>query len=183
MDAKLPNLPERKSIRLEGFDYSDAGCYFITLCAKDRLHIFWESTPSHASVGANCVRPPLSNAGIIVENEISRISGTYESVSIERHIVMPNHLHMILRIRDSGRTQFAPTGESQDLTEQLNAAPTLSRIVKQFKGSVSKQIGFPIWQRSFHDRIIRDHAEYLRFCSYVDENPARWGEDEYFTTG
>ena len=64
-----------------------------------------------------------------------------------------------------GRTQFAPT---------------LSRILKQFKGSVTKQVGAPIWQKSFYDHVIRNEAEYLDTWAYIDENPAKWTEDDLF---
>jgi len=64
------------------------------------------------------------------------------------------------------------------LTTQF--APAISRIVKQFKGTITKQIGFPIWQKSFYDHIIRDEKDYLVRWNYIDTNPERWGEDEYF---
>lgn len=59
-------------------------------------------------------------------------------------------------------------------------APTISTVINQMKGYTTKQIGFPIWQKSFHDRIIRDVAEYRRAWQYIDENPARWDEDAYY---
>ena len=102
-------LPKRKPLRLNGYDYSSCGAYFITLCVKDKRRIFWES------VGANCVRPdivPLSRIGEIVSREIQKISVIYDNVEVDKFVVMPNHVHMILSILadDHGRTQFAPTG-------------------------------------------------------------------------
>ena len=94
----------------------------------------------------------------------------YDSVEVTKYVVMPNHIHMIIIIRDtinySGRTQFAPT---------------VSRVVKQFKGSVTKKIGHSIWQRSFHDHIIRDENDYLRIWKYIDENPSNWMDDCYYS--
>jgi len=75
---------------------------------------------------------------------------------------MPNHIHMLITIDTSGRTQFAPT---------------VSRIVKQFKGSITKQIGYSIWQKSFHDHVVRNEEDYLHIWKYIDENPAMWTED------
>jgi len=115
-------------------------------------------------VGANCVRQHLSEYGIIVENEIKVLSETYNLVEVVKYVVMPNHIHMIISISDGGRTQFAPT---------------VSRMVKQFKGLVTKRIGFSLWQKSFHDHIIRDESEYRRIWQYIDENPQHWDEDEY----
>ena len=76
---------------------------------------------------------------------------------------MPDHIHMILFISsdDGGRTQFAPR---------------LSRIIKQFKGSITKQIGISIWQKSFNDRIIRNEKSYREIREYIDDNPIKWRE-------
>jgi len=62
-----------------------------------------------------------------------------------------------------------------------NAAPTLSQIIGQWKRAVSINAGFSLWQKSFHDHIIRSEAEYQRISQYIDQNPARWAEDEYYT--
>ena len=88
-------LPKRKSIRLNGYDYSSCGAYFVTLCTKDKKKLFWNS------VGANCVRPnepPLSEIGKLVDYEINKISTIYNAVIIDKHVVMPNHIHMIIMI-------------------------------------------------------------------------------------
>jgi REP element-mobilizing transposase RayT len=161
-------LPIRKNIRLQEYDYSQAGYYFITICVKDK-----HETLGEIVVGANCVRPTLTETGKIVENEICTLSSVYENVFIDNYVIMPNHIHMIIVMADNGRTQ------TNDGRTQF--APTISRIIKQLKGSITKQLGFSLWQRSFHDRIIRDEGEYRRIWQYIDENPARWDEDEYFT--
>ena len=147
---------KRKPNRLENFDYSQNGVYFITICAKDRKPIL-------SAVGANFVRP--TKIGTVVENEINRISSIYDSVSIDKYVIMPNHIHLLIRIENNGRTQFAPT---------------ISRIIKQFKGSVTKQLGESIWQKSFYDHIIRDEYDYLAKWKYIDDNPAKWAEDELY---
>jgi len=152
-------LPVRKNIRLEGYDYSQDGCYHITICVKDRHEMLGRI------VGTNCVRPLLSDIGNVVETEISNVSGIYDSVYIDKYVIMPNHIHMIVRIESDGRTQFVPT---------------ISRIIKQFKGAITKKIGYSIWQARFHDHIIRNEAEYQTRWHYIDENPARWAEDEYY---
>lgn len=158
------DLPKRKKMRLEGFDYSSCGAYFVTVCVSGRKPILWR-------VGANCVRPnekiPLSNTGVIIDNEIQKLSTVYENVKVDKYCIMPNHIHIILFILsdENGRTQFAPT---------------LSRIIKQFKGSVTKQLGFSIWQKSFYDKIIRSDKSYLEVWQYIDENPFKWAEDEYY---
>ena len=96
-------LPIRKNIRLENYDYSDGGGYFITVCAKDRKCLF-------GNVNKNCVKINcdekdmvlLSNVGQIVENAICHIEESYNHlVELDKHIVMPNHIHLILFL--SGR--------------------------------------------------------------------------------
>jgi REP element-mobilizing transposase RayT len=152
-------LPVRKNIRLQGYDYSSAGCYFITICVKDGHEILWQP-----DVGARNARP-LSDTGNIVKTAIENIPKIYESVFIDNFVIMPNHIHMIVRIENSGRAL---------------RAPTVSTVVNQFKGYVTKQIGFSMWQKLFHDRIIRNEEEYQNKWRYIDENPARWTEDEFY---
>lgn len=183
----MQELHRRKQIRLEGYDYSESGYYFVTICVKDK-HEILSRIDTDADVGANCVRPAktdgvrpaktadvrpaktddvrpaktdgvrpaktdgvcpqLSEIGFVIENEISNLSNIYENVSIDNYVIMPNHVHMIVVLDNHcGRTQFAPT---------------VSRIVKQFKGVITKRIGFSIWQRSFYDRVIRNQEEYQK---------------------
>jgi len=80
---------------------------------------------------------------------------------------MPNHIHIIVAIdTNHGRAM---------------RAPTISTIINQMKGYVTKQIGYSIWQKLYHDHIIRGESDYRRICKYIDENPDRWAEDEYYT--
>ena len=155
-------LPVRKKIRLDGYDYSQVGYYFITMCVKN-MHEMLGSI----DVGTNCVRPRLSEYGNIVEKEITVLSKTYENVKVVKYVIMPNHIHMIIAIEsdNSGRTQFVPT---------------ISRIIKQFKGSITKQIGFSLWQARFYDEIIKNEEAYRNIWQYIDNNPAKWAEDDYF---
>ena len=153
----------RKNIRLRDYDYSQAGYYYVTICVKGMRNILCT-----INVGTNCVRPLLSKYGIIVENEILQLSSIYDDVGVVKHIVMPNHIHMIVAIEnDGGRTQFVPT---------------ISRIVKQFKGSITKKLVEAIWQPRFYDRVIRDEAEFQNVWRYIDENPLKWVDDEYYRT-
>ena len=152
------DLPKRKNIRLNDYNYSSNGAYFITICTKNKENLLWKN------VGANCVRPldqlPLSKIGIVIENEIYKLNTVYENIKVDKYQIMPNHIHLIIFIYEdsNGRTQFAPT---------------ISRIIKQFKGSITKQIGFSIWQKSFYDRIIRNENEYQSVWNYIHNNPLK----------
>ena len=108
----------------------------------------------------------MSAFGNAVKDEIERINFVYSDiVKIDKYVVMPNHIHMIVVIDTYGRTQFAPT---------------LSRVIKQFKGSITKQIRKSIFQKSFHDHIIRDEADYLKIWNYIETNPAKWQKDCFY---
>ena len=183
-------LNRRKSLRMKNHDYSQDGAYFITICVTKKHELLWETN----AVGANCVRPGLgsntrpllSDIGLIIENEIALLSKIYDGIWVDKFVIMPNHLHMIIAIDCKGRqTQEQPQQEEHERTRQeehgrTQFAPTISRVIKQFKGSITKQIGYPIWQRSYHDHIIQNHDDYLRICRYIDDNPLNWEEDDYF---
>jgi REP element-mobilizing transposase RayT len=98
----------RKPNRLQEYDYAQPGAYFITICTQNRRSIL-----SQISVGATCGRPDsviLMDAGKMVERELYRIGEIYENVAVDSYVIMPNHIHMILHIReDGGRPQVAPT--------------------------------------------------------------------------
>lgn len=155
------DLPKRKNIRLNDYNYSSNGAYFITICTKNKENLLWKN------VGANCVRLldqlPLSKIGIVIENEIYKLNTVYENIKVDKYQIMPNHIHLIIFIYEdsNGRTQFAPT---------------ISRIIKQFKGSITKQIEFSIWQKSFYDRIIRNEKEYQEVWNYIHNNPLKYLE-------
>ena len=156
---------ERKSIRLKSFDYSSCGAYFITICTADRRNHFWNN------VGATIGRPQdiqLTPYGKIVDDAINQIPKIYDSVFVDSYVIMPNHIHLILVIHadEHGRPMVAPT---------------ISRIVAQMKGCVSKRIGKSIWQKLFFDHIIRNKQDYEEHRKYIYENPLRWYYDELYT--
>ena len=168
-------LPKRKEIRLKQYDYSSPGAYFITICTENRKNYFWEGAFAPQlfawnTVGANCVRPqnlPLSAVGKIVFDELKRWHKTYSSVSLNAYVIMPNHIHIMVAIvaDEYGRPQVAPT---------------LERMVKQFKGAVTKKIGCSIWQKSFIEHIVRNQNDYETMLNYMYNNPMRWYYDKIY---
>lgn len=154
------DYPKRKSLRLKDYDYSRNGAYFVTICSYDRHCIFGDP------VGTATGRPLLSENGRITQAAIKNIDAIYPAVRVDKFVIMPNHVHLIIVLSgDGGRPM---------------AAPTISRVINQFKGYVSKQMGFPIWQRSYYEHIIRNEQDYLSVWEYIDANPAKWAEDEYY---
>ena len=165
------NRLTRKPMRLPQYDYAQNGAYFVTICTEGRKNLFW-------SVGATCGRPPepsaLSPIGKMVDAEIDRIIDIYEHITIDKYTVMPNHVHMIIIIDSGTIGRPYPLGHKQ-------VAPTVSRIIKQFKGVISKKAGFSLWQRSFYDHIIRNEQEYVEVWNYIDTNPLKWETDRYYS--
>lgn len=166
-------LPERKPQRLYEYDYSQNGAYFVTICTKDRLRLF-------GTVQINAV--VLNDAGNMVVHRLKNISD-HVGVTVDKFVVMPNHIHAIIMIERDGTAR--EPGTAQGLF------PTLSEYIRRFKTITTKlyidgvkEGRYPpfekaIWQKSFHDHILRDENEYLLAWRYIDENPLQWSQDEY----
>jgi len=168
-------MPIRKPNRLKDYDYSFDGAYFVTICSKNHQELF-----ACIDTVENCLptgKQPiyhlkLTQIGEIIENEIKELSCTYKDVNVDYHVIMPNHVHMIIIIYESDRRQVT--------NRRQNAAPTISRMIGQWKRAVTIKAGRLIWQKSFYDRIIRNEEEYRKIWEYIDTNPQRWKDDEYF---
>lgn len=156
------DLPKRKSNRLSHFDYRSPGAYFLTICTKDRKCLLWDT------VGASIARPQLTGYGQVVQNAIREIPKHYPAISLDHYVVMPNHIHLLLQINTD------PDGRPM-------AAPTISTVVQQLKGVVTKQLGHSIWQKLFHDHIIRSQADYTKIWEYIENNPLQWELDCFYS--
>ena len=151
-------LQKRKKNRLSNYDYDSCGAYFLTICTSKRENYFWDN------VGATIGRPQdikLSPCGKIVDEAIRNIPITYSSVLLEQYVIMPDHIHLLLRI---GCDEYG----------RPMVAPTMSRIIQQMKGYVTKRIGKSIWQKLFFDHVIRNQRDYEEHVRYIYENPIRW---------
>ena len=133
--------------------------------------MFW-GQPFPRTVGERIALPQseyaLSAMGEIIRRRIEEIPKHYPTVSEDRYVIMPNHVHLLLRIEED--------------TEGGRAmrAPTVSTLVCQLKGMVSKDVGQKIWQRSFHDHVIRNERDYAEIWQYIENNPRKWREDSLF---
>ena len=156
-----------RSHRLKTWDYAAPGYYFLTVCTRDRDCILSQIN-SVPTVGAPIGRPLLSCAGEIVQQCLLAMEKRYSAVEIDEFVIMPNHIHLILKI--CGDEEGRPMG-----------APTVSTLMNQWKGAASKQAGGPLWQRGFYDHILRDEAEYLLVKDYIQTNPLRWQLDRFYT--
>jgi REP element-mobilizing transposase RayT len=155
----------RRSLRLKGYDYSQAGAYFVTICTEDRTCLFGDVAGGQMH---------LNDAGRIILSQWEALPVRFSGVELDVFGVMPNHLHGILVL--------ATTAESA-------APPVLGEIVGAFKSLTTdlyikgvKQSGWlpfrgRLWQRNFHEHIIRNEKTLQRIRQYIVDNPIHWEID------
>ena len=150
-------LKVRKPTRIPNYDYASHNYYFITVCTHDKKCIFGQPKQ-------------LNECGVIAEKFLWDIQKYYPKVMIDKCVVMPNHIHAIVVI-----------GGEEKETE----LPNLTRVVGQYKMAVTKEIHkrnpeMTVWQRSFHDHIIRNQGSYEKIWRYIENNPQKWEEDCFY---
>ena len=156
-------LPKRKNPRLKDFDYSTPGAYFITICAKNMKHYLGAITVGRGLAPAE---NNLSVYGKIADEQIKLLEARYQCIKIDKYVIMPNHIHLIISLYGTMRAS-SPT-------------KNIENIIRSFKIMVTKEIGKSIWQRSYHDHIIRGEKDYQKIWEYIDTNVIRWSMDCYF---
>ena len=170
----MKTKPQRKNLRLKEYDYNNAGYYFVTICTKDRECCLGDVVGD----AALCVQPDagtkveLSLCGEITEKYLLSIEKHYKDIRLHKYCIMPNHIHMILEIccSDNYGTQRA-------------ASPTknsISQTIRSLKCLTGRESGVSLWQRSYYDHVIRNEQDYRRIWEYIDTNPAKWADDEYY---
>ena len=162
------DLPKRKRIRLQSYDYSAPGAYFVTICTHERKCIL-----SSVAVGDGVLDVPnvrLSPYGEIVAETLREIKKTYSWLSLDHYVIMPNHIHLLLRIECNGPSGTpAPTNE------------TLPMLVSTFKRFTNRRCGIQLWQRSYREHVIRGENDYREIWEYIEANPGKWVEDRYYS--
>ena len=144
--------PARKPNRLLRHDYTSAGMYFITICTRQKRKMFWNT---------DSFQDGLSPAGVVVAQAIAAIPNHYPHVRVETYCVMPNHVHLLLDI---------PPGNTI----------ALSTIIGQLKRQCSKQLGMELWQKSFHDHVVRNTRDFERIWTYTTYNYQKWNQDCFY---
>ena len=160
----MDNLQKRKTLRIENFDYSAPGAYFITIFTKDRKHLF-------SPVGADSISARM------IKRTFAETISKYDGVDSPIFVLMPNHFHAIITIS----------------REDIESSPTLTEIVQSFKRystleyiKLVKEGLLPpfnkqIWQRSFYDHVIRNQYDYYEIYNYIYDNPLQWKYDKLYT--
>lgn len=176
LGCEIMEHKRRKRPRLHGFDYSSENYYFVTICTNNRECIFGEINR-------------LNDFAEIAENELLAIPERHLGIEILNYVIMPNHIHFVLSI---GCNPYRNSvGNGLDHSENCSAErsrpfPTLSQIVGLYKSGVSRLIHqtepyIVVFQKSFHDRIIRSDDEYQKIALYIEQNPQKWQEDSLYT--
>ena len=157
----------RTSMRLNEYDYSKAGYYFITACSHNKINFF-------------CDNMIINNSGKMLEKEWLNLINRFENIQLHEFIVMPNHIHGIIEICENLCQKGHPQGD----------APTISNIVGAFKSITTNEyingvknfnwqrFDKKLWQRNYWDHIIRDKNEYNRIAKYIINNSNNWIKDK-----
>jgi REP element-mobilizing transposase RayT len=139
-------------VRLKEFDYASPGAYFVTVCSLGRACLFGRTDGDSTS---------LSEIGQIVCDCWLEIPFHYPKTLLDTFVVMPNHLHAIIHLTAVGADHGRP----------------LPRVIASFKAAATSRAGERLWQRSFHERVIRDEAELQALRQYIEDNPLNWSLD------
>jgi putative transposase len=168
--------PNRSSLRLPFYDYTQPGAFFITVCTHCREPILGKTVD-----GNGC----LNAYGQIVQEEWQRTAQIRPNLMIDAFIVMPNHIHGIIIIHHQSRGTMhrAPTPQLERFGHPTsNSIPT---IIRGFKSAVTQRVNqlrgtpySPVWQRNYYEHVIRNEADLEEICEYIANNPLKWLEDE-----
>jgi REP element-mobilizing transposase RayT len=190
-------LPNRQSIRLKNYDYSQPGYYFITICTQDRIHRFGKIIDE---------KMRLNDAGEIVADEWKKTPIMRKHIQLDEWIIMPNHFHAIITVgarctrpmnntrplTENGRTENGRTENGRMVNGRMQSAPTdsqvvLGDIVRGFKSSVTKRVrqlpnmnDTRLWQRNYWEHIIRNENELNHIRNYIRHNPQKWEMDQLY---
>jgi REP element-mobilizing transposase RayT len=176
---KFQNKYRIPSARAKWWDYGQEGVYFITICTANRKCLFGNIVDSSMT---------LSPAGEIVNQEWGKSFEIRKELSCDAFVIMPNHIHAILRIDNVGVDSGAGTrGSTAAHGIARRSSKSVSSFVAGFKSATTKSVNdlqktskFVVWQARFHDHIIRNDAEYRRISDYIISNPYRWADDKFY---
>ena len=154
---------------MQKFDYNSIAVYFVTLCTQNRRCILSRVVGTGV---LDCPRTELTAYGKIAEKYIKQLNDFYDHISIEKYVIMPNHIHMLLFIKGNGQSRTpVPT--------RANSA--FSHFISTFKRFCNKEYGENIWQARSNDHIIRNREDYDKHVRYIYDNPLQWHYDELYT--
>ena len=161
-------LPKRKTTRLPDYNYSSPGYYFITVCTKGKQKLLCDIVGTGLPDGP---RIRFTQQGKIVENQLQSMTDFYEDIVLDKFIIMPNHVHMIIQVLQDGN---GPSGRPVPTNSKI------SKFIGTFKRFCNREIGGNIWQYRSYDHIIRGKQDYQKIWNYIQGNPSKWLEDCFY---
>ena len=167
---KAKELPQRKHPRLDNYDYSSAGAYFVTICTQNRRCVL-SRIVGRRLAPAEASGMEYTSFGKIAEQQLLSLKDRYAYLSVDQYVIMPNHIHVVL-ILESEAAGASPR-------------PTITDIVCAYKSLTTRECkknGFDgkLFQTSFYEHIIRGREDYEEIVKYIYENPIRWYYDELY---
>jgi len=155
---------------MHGYNYSQAGYYYVTVCTQDKMPIL---SKIQAGLGPDTTVVDLSEKGKIIEEQLLALQERYDFVRIDKYVIMPTHIHAIIVLsEDAAGASPRPT-----LMDILCAFKSISTRMCNILDNVQ---GRKIWQNSFYEETIRFESDYLQIWQYIDGNPSKWTDDIYF---
>ncbi len=175
-----PTIHHRKSIRLQKYDYSQSGLYFITICVKNKECLF-------GTISDGIMK--LNDAGNIANNCWVQIPEHFPNAKLHAHVIMPNHVHGIIELVDVqnvGVQNFEPLRKWQNKFQKI-IPRSIGSIIRGYKIGVTKWFRANteihiVWQRNFYEHIIRNEQSYNNISHYIINNPQQWNDDRFFSS-
>jgi len=166
-----PQKHHRRSIRLKEYDYTQPGGYFVTIVTFQRDCLFGEIVNEEMQ---------LNEFGKITDECWRAIPEHFGNIDLGAYVVMPNHVHGVIVITD--RVNADASARRGTIYRAPTVVGSIPTIVRSFKSAVTRRIGRElnatgIWQRNYHEHIIRDHKDWNRIHRYIESNPSMWAED------
>ena len=164
------NLHPRRSIRIQGFDYTSENSYFVTFVTRERVNLLGLMDDG---------KMILSPLGEMAQDNWLAIPNHFPNVDLDEFVIMPNHLHAIIHLFVTGRGTIYRAPTEAFGKPVIGSIPT---IIRTYKASVSrtarKALGITdVWQRNYFEHIIRDDSEYEQVVEYIHTNPLNWMTD------
>jgi REP element-mobilizing transposase RayT len=182
------NLPNRKSIRLKGYDYLQAGLYFITICAQNRVCLFGEIIEADLR---DCQKMILNDAGKMVQKWYYELENKFNDIKCLEMVIMPNHFHCIIEnvntvqsvvgadLSVCPKTMGEHVGSSLYAVVQWFKTITTNEYIRGVKYKNWQSFDKKMWQRNYWEHIVRNENEYMRIAKYIIENPLKWKNDKF----
>ena len=168
--------PTRKQNRLPDYDYSQEGSYFVTLCTQNRARLFEMETPAvgndlrvtPGNERGTAHRPCPTKGNLIIHKWVRETENKFPDVTIDKYVVMPDHLHLIVTIKERH------TGRSLPDVMRFFKTMTTNEYIRGVKDGTLTPFGGKLWQKSYYDHVIRNQQDYNEIWQYIENNPLKY---------